>query len=382
MGYPQYNKEKFIQRAKEIYGDLYDYSKVDFVNSQVNVIIICPKHGEFLQSPTHHLHGGGCTKCGHERGANKQRKTTEQFVAEAKALYGDKYDYSKVEYTGKDNNVIIICPEHGEFLQSPHNHLANHGCPKCAGFLVSNQEDFVKRATEVHDGKYSYEKVLYTRTQDNVCITCPKHGDFWMLPLNHLRGQGCPKCKYEKFAEDRKLTKEEFIEKARAIHGDKYSYDKVEYKNTNTKVCITCPKHGDFWMEPSNHLYGQQCCPSCKESLLERTVDDFLKTHNLVYEKQKRFDWMGRKSLDFYIPQYNAAIECQGIQHFEPVSFYVCDEETKQKEFEKVVKRDKEKLNECVKNDVKIFYYSNLGIVYPYHVYENLEELLDDIVNN
>lgn len=194
------------------------------------------------------------------------KSNTQEFITKAKEVHGEKYDYSKVDYHGRDIKVCIICPEHGEFWQSPHNHLKGCNCPKCAGFLVRNKEDFVKKASEIHNGKYSYEKTVYSRTSDNVCITCPKHGDFWMMPLNHLKGQGCRKCSNEKLSNERSLTKEEFIERAKAVHGDKYSYDKVEYVNMYTKVCITCPTHGDFWMQPNNHISGQGCKYCGKEN--------------------------------------------------------------------------------------------------------------------
>lgn len=92
-----------------------------------------------------------------------------------------------------------------------------------------------------------------------VCIICPKHGEFWQTPSGHLSGKGCPKC----YKESRSSTTEEFINKAREIHGNKYDYSKVNYVNAYTKVCIICPKHGEFWQIPANHLNGHGC-PNCQ----------------------------------------------------------------------------------------------------------------------
>lgn len=124
--------EDFIIRAKKIHGEKFNYSKVNYVNMNTKVCIICPIHGEFWQTPVSHLNGNGCLKCKYEKVANIQRGTKEKFIEKANKIHGEKYNYSKVVY-GKNNKekVIIICPKHGEFLQSPHDHLSGYGCPKC-----------------------------------------------------------------------------------------------------------------------------------------------------------------------------------------------------------------------------------------------------------
>lgn len=108
-------------------------------------------------------------------------------------------------------------------------------------------EEFITKAREVHGDKYDYSKSVYTTKKEKVIITCPIHGDFEQSPDGHLRGQGCPKCKFEKLANDSRGTTEEFIEKAKQVHGDKYDYSKVNYVNARTKVCIVCSEHGEFW---------------------------------------------------------------------------------------------------------------------------------------
>jgi hypothetical protein len=252
-------KEEFIAKAKLVHGDKYDYSKVEYVGALTKVCIICPKHGEFCQEANSHLRGQGCPKCKYE----KQTCTTDEFIAKAKKIHGDKYDYSKVEYVNDRTKVCIICPKHGEFWQTPNSHLNGYGCSKCAYEVKGkrrsfSKEEFIKKTRKVHGDKYDYSKVNYVNNYTKVCIICPEHGEFWQTPSAHLRGQGCPKCKSKK----QTCTTDEFIAKAKKIHGDKYDYSKVEYVNRKTKVCIICPKHGEFWQTPNHHLSG--CgCPKC-----------------------------------------------------------------------------------------------------------------------
>lgn len=187
-------KEEFITRAKEVHGDKYDYSKVRYVNSQIKVCIICPEHGEFWQKPNKHLRGRGCRKCADLETAKRLSSTTEKFVACAREIHGDKYDYSKVEYKDSKTKVCIICPEHGEFKQRPNSHLRGCGCLKCSGSVKSTTKDFIKKAREVHGDKYDYSKVEYKSNKAKICIICPEHGQFWQTPSDHLRGSGCPIC--------------------------------------------------------------------------------------------------------------------------------------------------------------------------------------------
>ena len=105
------------------------------------------------------------------------------------------------------------------------------------------KDEFIKEATEKHEGKYDYSKVDYVNNKTKVCIICPEHehGEFWQTPNSHLQGVGCPKC-----SGNYTPTKEEWIAKACEIHGDKYNYSKVNYVNCMSKVCILCKEHGEF----------------------------------------------------------------------------------------------------------------------------------------
>ncbi len=129
---PRLTTEEFISRARRVHGNKYDYALVEYSGTFTPVKIICREHGEFEQKPTKHLSGHGCKTCGTLAGANARRSNTEQFIAKAKRVHGDKYDYSLVSYERHALPVKIVCPAHGEFEQKPHHHLSGNGCRKCA----------------------------------------------------------------------------------------------------------------------------------------------------------------------------------------------------------------------------------------------------------
>lgn len=180
---------EFIEKAKRVHGDRYDYSRVEYKEAIGKVCIICPEHGEFWQAAREHYGGAGCQKC-----IGKAKHTVESFVQKAKEIHGDKYDYSKIEYKNSKEKVCIICPKHGEFCQTPNAHLRGSGCPKCAKNVSLTTQTFIKKAKEIHGGKYDYSKAEYKRSSDMALIICPEHGEFWQRPYCHLQGDGCPKC--------------------------------------------------------------------------------------------------------------------------------------------------------------------------------------------
>ena len=352
-------KEEFIKEATEKHKGKYDYSKVHYVNNYTKICIICPKHGEFWQRPADHTMGIGCSKCANEAHGERCRSSKEDFIKKAKEVHKGKYDYSKVNYEKSNIKVCIICPNHGEFWQTPNNHLNGQDCPKCSGNYVPSTEEWVDLANEIHNGKYDYSKVNYVNNKTKVCIICPEHGEFWQVPHQHTKGQGCPKCANEANGERCRSSKEDFIKKARKKHGNKYDYSKVDYVNCDTKVCIICPKHGEFWQRPADHLRGRGCS-KCNLSHLERSVMNYLDDMGIAYDYQKHFDWLGRQSLDFYLPDYNMGIECQGEQHFFPVDFAGNGVEWACKEFDKLIKRDKRKKALCEKHGIKLLYFGNV----------------------
>ncbi len=189
------NKIDFAKRALGVHGNKYNYSLVDYKNNRTKVKIICPIHGEFEQSPQKHLDGQGCGKCGLISSGNKQSETARcEFVIKAKQIHGDKYDYSLVDYKNSNSKIKIICPEHGVWEQRPNGHLNGKGCRSCSGYEKLTNEDFIRRAKDVHDNKYDYSLIGYNNHYDKVRITCPVHGEFEQGAGSHLAGVGCPEC--------------------------------------------------------------------------------------------------------------------------------------------------------------------------------------------
>ena len=308
-----------------------------------------------------------------------KKKTTKEFIEQARAIHGDKYDYSKAEYIGANVKICIICPIHGEFWQTPSSHIRGKGCHKCAiDNITLTTEIFIKKAKAIHGDKYDYSKVNYVNNHTPICIICPKHGEFWQLPMVHLRPNkgGCLKCSYETRNIYKRLGKDKFIEKAKAIHGDKYDYSKVEYVNILTPVCIICPKHGEFWQVPHFHLQGHGC-RKCRQSKMEVEITKFLKENNIEFIPEcgaSKFKWIGKLKYDFYLPKYNIAIECQGKQHFIPVKQFGGEEE-----FIKRKNQDSEKLRLSKENGIKILYYANYKYNFPYYVILDKNTLLERI---
>ncbi len=184
---------EFIFRSKKVHGSKYDYSLVNYINNKTKVKIICPIHGIFEQSPLHHMNGVSCAAC-----KNVKRKSTEQFIKEARKIHNNKYNYSKTVYINANTKVEIICPIHGSFKQIARLHLISSGCIFCAVHSLSNKEDFIKKAKIIHENKYNYSKVNYNKSNIKIEIICPVHGKFFQNPNNHLSGQGCPKCNISK----------------------------------------------------------------------------------------------------------------------------------------------------------------------------------------
>lgn len=181
-----------------------------------------------------------------------------------KAKCNNRYDFSEAIFEGKTKPIKIICPEHGEFWQSPKQHLQSvWGCVECAKVkynkLRSNKDEFIQRAREIHGDLFSYSEVEYINANTRVKIWCKNCGEYFMQkPQFHLYGQGCIRC----VNKAQTGTTESFISKATLKHGLKYDYSKVEYIKTSEKVNIICPEHGIFSQRAACHLRGSGC-PSC-----------------------------------------------------------------------------------------------------------------------
>lgn len=284
-------------------------------------------------------------------------KTTSEFIQEARAVHGTKYDYSKVIYMGAHDEVIIICPEHGEFLQRAGSvHLRGFGCPTCTGNKKLTTVDFIKQAVNVHKTKYDYSLVNYISMQKKVIIICPEHGKFLQKANNHITGKdGCPDCNPMKL-----MDIEEFIKKANNIHKNIYDYSKVNYKGMKSKVDIICKKHGKFSQTPVSHLQGAGC-PVCSNSKGELRIRNFLETNNIKFIEQYKFDdcinpiTNNKLIFDFYLPELNTLIEYDGMQHFKPIKHFGGD-----KTLNKQIINDLIKDQYCDYNTIKLIRWDYL----------------------
>lgn len=189
-------------------------------------------------------------------------------------------------------------------------------------------DTFIQKAKQIHGDVYDYSKVNYINQRTKVIIICKQHGEFNQLPMVHLNGCGCPKCAAIKNGVNKRLSLQDFINRAKQVHNNYYNYDKVNYINSSTKVIITCPIHGDFEQNPSDHLSGRGCS-KCKRSKGEILVAKVLQDLNLQYVEQYKIpvieqSFTSRKELevDFYIPDLNLIIEYNGIQHYIPQNYF------------------------------------------------------------
>jgi very-short-patch-repair endonuclease len=301
-------KDEFVSRSREKHGDRYDYSKTVYVTTRKKVEIGCKIHGGFWQAPRSHLQRKGCPTCGEDHRATTQRFTNEEFIEKSKLQHGDRYDYSNVYYTHSRANVNIICKDHGMFSQSPGHHLQGHGCPVCG---------VIRRV--------------------NIRLS----------------------------------TNEEFIEKSKLQHGDRYDYSMIEYINSLTKVNIICKVHGAFSQTPSDHLRGHGC-PTCRSSRGNMRVSQYLTNNDIKFESEKKFPGMRYKQslfLDFYLPDSNLAIEFDGRQHFEVVDVFGGKEE-----FEKIQIRDRIKNEFCRETGIHL-------LRIRYDEINDTEKLIESFVN-
>lgn len=229
--------------------------------------------------------------------------------------------------------------------------------------------EFLDEANSVHSSKYTYYEDTFNGSHQKVKICCPIHGDFWQLAKGHLNGYGCRKCKYDLLRKQCMKSRDQFISDAKKVHGDKYDYSKVEYNGAFKKVKIICKDHGVFYQRPNDHLSGKGC-PKCHESKLEHAVLLQLQNMGIDFEEQKHFKWLGKQSLDFYIPSMNLGIECQGKQHFGIGGW------SKKFNFNNLKMLDEQKNIKCKKNGIEILYIKPKSYKEPYFGIYNDKNLI------
>lgn len=279
--------EIFIDRARKIHGDFFDYSEVNYKNAYSSITVICPVHGPFQQRAGAHLRGQGCFKCA----VDAKSLTTEKFIKKAREVHGNKYDYSKVNYKNNHAKVPIICPVHGPFQQYPINHLRGHGCKSCVGLERLTTKEFINRAQKVHGHKFDYSKTIYINAETNVIIICPVHGKFAQMAYNHLTGRGCLKCAlHEKKSKGEKelcdfiksIYPGEILENTRKFIGRK------ELDIYLPELKLALEYNGEYWhkiheeKEPGYHKNKQKACKENGIKLIEVWENDWKKNNQQI----------------------------------------------------------------------------------------------------
>ena len=249
-----------------------------------------------------------------------QKKTTEQFIAEATALHGDLDSFDKVEYKGNKVKVCITCKEHGDYWMKPNSYLSGQRCPICGRKRVNENkvitlDEFKRRAISVHGDKYDYSKVNYVSALKKVEVICPEHGSFYITPAHLWEGHGCKECARLSRREKMKNTYDGFVERARKVHGDKYTYNN-DYVNNKTKIRMTCPTHGDFEQRSDDHLLNKGC-PHCGHSISKAEEEIYKYLLNFIPEKdiiRHDVSILDGLEIDIYLSKYKLGIEYNGLR--------------------------------------------------------------------
>jgi len=192
-----------------------------------------------------------------------KKLTQEEWVAKAKIIHNNRYDYSKTKYIHSKTRVTIICSIHGEFSQIPNQHLFGYGCKKCAeNSRRKSHEGYIKKAKEVHNNRYEYIPGSYRGGVHKVKVICPVHGEFSVRAKDHIGKlkTGCRKCAVN----DLRYTTASFINKAIKKHGNVYDYSDTIYIQSDSKVTIRCKIHGNFRQMATDHIQGVGC-PTCAQ---------------------------------------------------------------------------------------------------------------------
>lgn len=333
--------EIFIIKAREIHGNRYDYSETIYTMSKNKINIICNNHGVFTQRAASHLKGQGCVRCSAERRSILNKSDLNKVIMTFNKIHNNKYDYSLVVYKNNYTKIKIICPNHGVFEQVPEKHIRGSGCKKChLDKQTYTNIEFIERCIQKHGFKYDYSLVKYVNCDTQVKIICPIHGEFEQTPYNHLKGE-CFSCSRKNIGNKKRLDGKDFIERASKIHNNKYDYSFVKYINVDTLIKIICPNHGEFKQTPDKHLYANQGCPRCKSSKGENEIIIFFENNNIQYKHQKKFNNCKYKNIlpfDFYLPKYNLCIEYDGKQHYESIKHFGGNEEFEKRKIKDKIK--------------------------------------------
>ena len=379
-------KENYIEKFTQKWGNSYTFDKLNYISWKHPGIITCKEHGDFTLSEIRYgLDKIPCPVCYEQ---NKRNTRNSEYLSRLKEKYGDTYTWLTTDFGDYYTDYVeFICPKHGVVKQTLCVLLNSededgYACSRCRRERSSEKlsytlEEAISQAKSLESCKY-YDFSLIKKwegVKSKYKFKCKKHGEVFEQSFDCLfqDHNGCKKCNAEYMHDRDALTAEEFIEKARKIHGNKYDYSKVEYYNYKTKVCIICPKHGEFWQTPYNHLSGKGC-RKCHESTLETKIRVLLEDNGIEYVQEKSLrdltdkilEGSGRRPqrVDFFLPKYNVCIECQGQQHFTPTKFNTkMLTETAEKNYKIAVTMDKFKYESLIEGNYDIIYFTKASSI-------------------
>ena len=267
----KYTTETFINKAIEVYGNIYKYGYVDYKKSHTKVKIFCDLHGIFEQTPSSHLSGQGCRKCADARSSKSRAGNSKSFIKQAKEIHGDLYNYDEVLYVNNHTKVKLICKYHNEFFVKPNHHIQSEvGCKLCANVnriqpRRKTLESYIADANEVHNNFYDYSLIKsYKSGKDMLEIICPKHGAFIQKAENHTNSKrGCHVCGYIKSSNSNTKSQEEFIAECISIHSDTYDYSNTIYKK-DQKILDFGYNLIIIWEYDWNIMNGKKNYKKCK----------------------------------------------------------------------------------------------------------------------
>jgi len=351
------NTENFIRKAHEIHGDKYGYDRVNYVKKDIPVEIYCPVCKDYYQqTPGCHLAGHGCTRCANNKplGTEEFIRRAKEVWGDRYTYEHSVYTTTKGKVTVTCRIHGDFPTTAYDFLQGhgcPDCAKATYGDAR-----RKDRDQFIEDSRKVHGDKYNYSKVVYVNNRTPVIIGCPVHGDFKQSPHSHLAGEGCVLCGRDRIANLHRKGTEKFIQEARKVHGDIYDYSLVDYVNNKTNVIVICPKHGPFETMPLSHIKDRNGCPKCQTSKGEKRILVWLESHGIDYlwhcsvrselaiGKRKKF------IPDFQLPTRGGMfIEYNGEQHYKPKELWGGE-----KQLRKQQKRDEALREYCRQNRIRL----------------------------
>lgn len=305
---------EFIEKLKAVHG--YKYSAVtEYAGSKILMTFNCPEHGNFQLTPNAILRNRKCPSCG--PGSGGVAVPWEEALAKLRARHPNlMFNDYEPDYKNSQSKVSITCAEHGTHLVKVATLNSISGCPKCA--VISGNlkrqttfDTFVAKASEVHNGKFTYVRNSYTKASGTVGVVCPNHGEFYQDATSHLMGAGCRKC-YSDARREIVIPFAEFLDRARKVHGDTYDYIPDEYSRISDTVTVVCRTHGRFYPVAADFVRGSTC-PSCAAtgSKGQKELTAYLQSLGLVVIEN--YCYSGRKQVDCYLPELKIAVEYDGL---------------------------------------------------------------------